>query len=116
MRRRDLIKAIGGLAATWPFAARAQHSPLVGSLGANTPYAQRDWTAAFVARLRELGWTDGRNLIFEYRWGEGRSERSPELLAQFVRLKADVIVTHGTENVLAAKQATSTIPVVFAAV
>ena len=116
MRRRNLIKAIAGLTATWPFVVRAQQSPLVGFLGANTPTVQSDWTAAFVERLRELGWTDGRNLIIEYRWGEGRSERSPELLAQFVRLKADVIVTHGTENVIAAKQATSTIPVVFAAV
>ena len=116
MRRRDLIKAIAGLTATWPFVVRAQQSPLVGFLGANTPTVQSDWTAAFVERLRELGWTDGRNLVIEYRWGEGHSERSPELLAQLVRLKANVIVTHGTLNAIAAKQATSTIPVVFAAV
>jgi putative ABC transport system substrate-binding protein len=69
-----------------------------------------------VQRLRELGWFEGRNLAIEYRWAEGRFDRSPDILAEFVRLKVDVIVTHGTPNVVAAKQATSVIPIVFAAV
>jgi putative ABC transport system substrate-binding protein len=73
MRRRDLIKAIAGLTATWSFVVRAQQSPLVGFLGANTPTVQSDWTAAFVERLRELGWADGRNLIIEYRWGPAKA-------------------------------------------
>ena len=67
-------------------------------------------------RLRELGWTEGRNVAIEYRWAETQFERSPELIAEFVRLKVDVIVTHGTANVIAAKQGTSVIPIVFAAV
>jgi len=74
------------------------------------------WTAAFVQRLRELGWTEGRNLAIEYRWAEGRLDRSPALIAELVKLKVDVIVTHATLNVIAAKQATSVIPIVFAAV
>src|SRR5262249_15601944 len=76
--------------------------------------AAGEWTAAFVQRLRELGWIDGRNLAIEYRWGEGRNERFAEIAAEFVRLKVDVIVTSGTSQVLAAKQATSVIPIVFA--
>jgi putative ABC transport system substrate-binding protein len=70
---------------------------------------------AFVQRLRELGWTEGRTVAIEYRWGEGRNERFAELAAEFVRLKVDVIVTAGTANVIAAKQATSVIPIVFSA-
>jgi putative ABC transport system substrate-binding protein len=74
------------------------------------------WTAAFVQRLRELGWMEGRTVAIEYRWGEGRSERFPEIMAEFVRLKVNVIVTGGTAAVIAAKQATSAIPIVFASV
>jgi putative ABC transport system substrate-binding protein len=69
-----------------------------------------------VQRLRELGWIEGRNVAIEYRWAETRFERSPEIIAEFVRLKVDVIVTHATANILAAKQGTSVIPIVFAAV
>ena len=72
------------------------------------------WTAAFVQRLRELGWIEGRNVAIEYRWGEGRTERYAKIVAELVRLKVDVIVTHSAEPVLAAKQATSVIPIVFA--
>jgi putative ABC transport system substrate-binding protein len=118
MRRREFITFLGG-AAVWPLAARAQQrgkSPTIGFLGANTPSAQSQWTAAFVRRLHELGWIEGRNLTIEYRWAETRFERSPDLVADFVRLKVDVIVTHGTANVIAAKQATSVVPIVFAAV
>jgi putative ABC transport system substrate-binding protein len=78
-----------------------------------TPSAQAQWTAAFVQRLRELGWVEGQTVAIEYRWGEGRSERSPEIIAEFVRLNVDVIVTHATSNVLAAKQVTSVVPIVF---
>jgi putative ABC transport system substrate-binding protein len=72
--------------------------------------------AAFVQRLRELGWIEGRTVAIEYRWAEGRNERAAEIAAEFVRLKVDVIVTQGTASVIAAKQATSVIPIVFAAV
>ena len=74
------------------------------------------WVAAFVQRLRELGWIENRTVAIEYRWAEGRSERYAEIAAEFVRLKVDVIVTHSAEAVLAANQATSVIPIVFGAV
>jgi|SRR5437899_9651472 len=118
MRRRDFITLLGGAAVTWPAVARGQQPDkrlTIGFLGANSPAVQSRWTAAFVQRLRELGWTD-RNVVIEYRWAEGRFDRSPELIAEFVRLKVDIIVTHGTANATAAKQATSVIPIVFAAV
>jgi putative tryptophan/tyrosine transport system substrate-binding protein len=118
MRRRAFITLIGG-AAMWPFTARAQQPakvPTIGFLGANTASTQSQWTAAFVQRLRELGWTEGGNVAIEYRWAEGRFDRSPELIADLLRLKVDLIVTHATANVVAAKQATSVIPIVFASV
>src|SRR5262245_18310663 len=116
MRRREFIALLGSAAAGWPLAAHAQRSKsaLVGLLGSATAAAQSEWTAAFVRRLRELGWSEGRNLTIEYRWAEGRSERFAEIAAEFVRLKVDVIVTHNTLPPLAAKQATSVIPIVFA--
>ena len=116
MRRREFIALIGG-AAAWPLAATAQQRaklPTIGFLGSGTAAAQSQWTAAFVQRLRELGWSEGRNVAIEYRWGEGRSERFAEIAAEFVRLKVDVILTHNTPPVLAAKHATSVIPIVFA--
>jgi ABC-type uncharacterized transport system substrate-binding protein len=78
-----------------------------------TASAQAKWTAAFVERLRELGWVEGQTVAIEYRWVEGRFERSPAIIAEFVRLKVDVIVTNATPNVVAAKQVTSVIPIVF---
>jgi putative ABC transport system substrate-binding protein len=115
--RRELLAALGGAAAGWPLAARAQQPgklPTIGFLGATTASAQRELTDAFVQRLRELGWVEGRTVAIEYRWAEGRSERLAEFAAEFVRLKVDVILTHNTPPVLAAKQATSVIPIVFA--
>src|SRR5262249_9467219 len=106
---------LGGAAALWPLAARAQQAamPVVGFLGGATLSAWVHWTAAFVRRLRELGWIEGRSIAIEYRWAEGRSERYTEIAAEFVRLKVNVIVTAGA-SVVAAKQATSVIPIVFA--
>ena len=75
---------------------------------------ESQWAAAFVQRLHELGWTEGRTIAIEYRWAEGRNEPA-EIVAEFVRLKVDIIVTYGTPSILAAKQATSAIPIVFAA-
>jgi putative ABC transport system substrate-binding protein len=117
VNRREFIALVGGAAAAWPLAARAEQPgklPTIGFLGATTPAAQSQLTAAFVQRLRELGWVEGRTVAIEYRWGEGRSERFAEFAAEFVRLKVDVILTHNTLPVLAAKQATSVIPIVFA--
>jgi putative tryptophan/tyrosine transport system substrate-binding protein len=87
--------------------------PIIGFLGGATASAWTNWLAAFVQRLRELGWSEGRTVSIEYRWAEGRHERAAEIAAEFVRLKVDVIVTSG--GVLSAvRQATSTIPIVFA--
>ena len=116
MKRRAVITLLGGAAAAWPLAARAQQpkAATIGLLGTGSAAAQSQWTAAFVQRMRELGWVEGRNLAIEYRWADGRTERLSELANQLVRLKVDVIVTHNTPGPLAAKQATSTIPIVFA--
>jgi putative ABC transport system substrate-binding protein len=116
VRRREFITLLGG-AASWPLAARAQQSgrlPTIGFLGATTPTALLQWSTAFVQRLRELGWIEGRNVAIEYRWAEGRAERFTDIAAEFARLKVDVIFTYSTPAVLAAKQATSVIPIVFA--
>jgi putative ABC transport system substrate-binding protein len=116
VKRREFISLLGGAAAAWPVVARAQQAKTatIGLLGTGTAAAQSQWTAAFVQRMRELGWVDGRNLAIEYRWAEGLTERLAELANDLVRLKVDVIVTHNTPGPLAAKQATSTIPIVFA--
>src|SRR6266851_5815486 len=114
IRRRELIVTLGGAAAAWPLAARAQQRlPTIGFLGTSTPSAWRQYVAAFAQRLREHGWIEGRTIAIEYRWAQARSERYAEIAAEFVRLKADVIVTSGAA-VVAAKQATSIIPIVFA--
>ncbi len=118
MRRRKFITLLGSAAAAWPVVARGQQAaklPTIGFLGASTPPAMSPWTAAFVQRLRELGWIEGRTVAIEYRWAEGRSERYAEIAAELVRLKVAVIVTAGGA-VVAVKQATSVIPIVFAVV
>ena len=117
MKRREFITLLGG-AAAWPMAARAQQVsklPTIGFLGAGSgsDLVWKDWTSAFVQRLRELGWVEGRNVVIEYRWGDGRAERYADLAAEFVRLQVDVIVTSGSAAV-AVKRATSVIPIVFA--
>jgi putative tryptophan/tyrosine transport system substrate-binding protein len=116
IRRRQFIVTLGS-AAAWPLAAGAQQAamPVVGFLVAGTPLSHGQWVAAFVQRLRELGWIEGRTIAIEYRWGEGRNERFAEIAAEFVRRKVDVIVTSATAAVAAAKQATSVIPIVFVA-
>src|SRR5262245_8506699 len=115
MRRRSFITLLGA-AAAWPMVARAQPTarlPTIGYLGVTTPVISASRLAAFVQRLRELGWIDGRNIAIEFRWAEGSNERTAEFVAEFVRRKVDVIVTGGAPAVLAAKQATSLIPIVF---
>ncbi|MGH7490475.1 MAG: ABC transporter substrate-binding protein, partial [bacterium] len=116
MKRREFISLLGIAMVARPLAARAQQSgrlPTIGFLGGATASAWTNWSAAFVQRLRELGWSEGRTVSIEYRWAEGRHERAAEIAAEFVRLKVDVIITSG--GVLSAvKQATSTIPIVFA--
>jgi putative ABC transport system substrate-binding protein len=117
MRRREVITLLGGAVVAWPLAARAQQAgklPTIGFLGPNTRSAASEWVVALVQRLRELGWMEGRTITIEYRWAEGREERFPEIAAELVRLKVELIVTSGTPAVMASKKATSVIPIVFA--
>ena len=118
MKRREFIALFGAAAAAFPISARAQQRgpATIGFAGPLASSAMSLWTAAVVQRLRELGWIEGRTAVSESRWGEGRSERFPEIRAEFVRLKVNVIVTGGTAAVIAAKHATSAIPIVFASV
>jgi putative ABC transport system substrate-binding protein len=113
MKRREFLGLVGG-AAAWPLAAYAQQPkmPTIGFLGTTSSAVLGPSAAAFAQRLKELGWIEGRTVAIEYRWAEGRNERISEAVAEFVRRKVDVIVTGGNA-VLAAKRATSVIPIVF---
>jgi putative tryptophan/tyrosine transport system substrate-binding protein len=113
MRRREFINLFVSAAATWPLVVRAQPGklPTIGFLGADVA-GWRPWTDAFVARLRELGWIEGRTVAIEYRWDEGRAGRDAEIAAEFARLKVDVIVANGTAAAKL-KEATAAIPIVF---
>jgi putative ABC transport system substrate-binding protein len=116
MKRREFIALVAGAAASAPLAAQAQQPakiPTIGFMSVSTPAAWNRFVAAFEQRLGELGWINGRTVAIEYRWSEGRSARFVEISEEFVRLKVDVILTGGSA-VLAAKQATQTIPIVFA--
>src|SRR5438046_2249659 len=113
-KRRQFITLLGG-AAAWPLAARAQQAgklPTIGFLVTGTPSSQGQWVAAFVQRLRELGWIEGRTVAIEYRWAEARDERFAEIASEFVRMNVDVIVAAGPAA-RAARQATSVVPIVF---
>ena len=117
MRRRDFI-AGGSAAVVLSAPARAEQStkrPTIGFLGAASPELAGPWVAAFVKRLGELGWTEGRNVAIEYHWAEARTERYSEIATELANRKVDVIVTWASAPVLAAKRATTTIPIVFAA-
>jgi putative ABC transport system substrate-binding protein len=120
MRRREFITLIGGAAAAWPFATRAQKLSAkvfrIGFLGTPTADSLPKRPEAFRAALRDLGYQEGRDFVIEYRWADGNYDRLPALLADLIRLRVDVIVTHGTPAALAAKQATTTMPIVVAGV
>ena len=114
LKRREFITLIGGATVGWPLVVRAQDKlPTIGFLGSGTPSSQKEQLTAFVQRLGELGWTEGRNVTTAYRWAEGRAERYAEIAEEFVQLKVDVIVASGGTSVIAAKRATSAIPIVF---
>jgi putative tryptophan/tyrosine transport system substrate-binding protein len=117
MRRRDLIKAFAGATINWPLAARAQIAT-VRRIGLLSPFTRLDaapWNQAFLKGLRDLGWIDGKNITFEYRYSDGNNDRLPALIADLIRLKVDIIVTSVTNDTLAAKNATTEIPIVMAA-
>ena len=115
--RREAVALVGASLAV-PIAVFAQapsRRPTIGFLGGQSASAMRDWVATFSRRLAELGWIEGHNITIEYRWAEGRKERAAEFAAEFVSMKVDLIVTAGTANVVAAKDGTGVIPIVFAA-
>ena len=116
MKRREFITLLGGAARVAARSARAAgwEAAAIGYLGSSTALHQSLWVAAFVQRLSQLGWIEHRNIAIDYRWAEARTERFAEIAAEFVRLNVNVIVTAGTAPVLAAKRATSVIPIVFA--
>jgi ABC-type uncharacterized transport system substrate-binding protein len=116
MRRRDFITLLGGAVATWPLVARAQQPmiPVVGFLHSASPGPFSTFVAAFRDGLGEMGYADGKNVVIEYRWAEGRTERLPTLAAELVRHPVAVLVAAGGSlSALTAKRATSTIPIVF---
>jgi putative ABC transport system substrate-binding protein len=119
VRRRDFIRAVASSAVAWPIGAWAQQTSKVwrvGMLETTSEALNAPNVTAFRRGLQQLGYVEGKNLAIEYRSGEGRIERFPELAAEMVRLKVDVIVTRGTPAALAAKNATTTIPIVMAAI
>jgi putative tryptophan/tyrosine transport system substrate-binding protein len=116
MRRRQFIGLLGGAAAGWPLAARAQQKlPVIGLLSTGTASSQAPYVAAFIQRLRELGWIEGSTVSIVRRFADSRGDRFAAIAAEFVHLNVDVIVAGSTPGALAAKQATSLIPILFAA-
>ena len=118
MRRREFIKLLGGAAVAWPSATHAQQPKVarIGFLGLVSPASHAPRVAALRAGLRDLGWIEGKNIHIEFRWAEGNYDRLPILAQELIRLNIDALITHGAAGSLAAKGATSTIPIVITAV
>jgi putative ABC transport system substrate-binding protein len=116
MRRRRFISLLGG--AAWPFVVRAQQPSKVPRIGLLDPLSRSNlmgmgWAQAFRSGLHDLGYVEGKNIVIEYRWSEGKYDRLPDLTAELVHLGIDILVTYGTPATRAAKQATTTVPIVM---
>lgn len=115
--RREFITLLGGVAVTWPLAANAQSkTPRIGFMGNSTAALEANLVDAFREGLREHGYEEGRNIVIEYRWADGKYERFPALVAELIAANVEVIVTAGTPAALAMKKATTTVPLVMVAV
>src|SRR4029077_10220145 len=117
LKRREFISLLGGAAAAWPLAARAQPGGKVhriGVLGSPTPAGSAKAVESFRSGLREFGYVEGTNIVIELRWAEGNYDRLPLLVAELIGTNIDILVTHGTPGTRVAKQATTTIPIVMA--
>ena len=118
MRRREFITLLGSAAATYPLEARAQQSgrrlPRIGFLGSASAVGSTKAIDALRMGLRDFGYVEGRNIIIEFRWAEERYDRLPQLIRELIAMPVDLLITHGTPGTRAAKQATSTIPIVMA--
>ena len=115
MRRRDVVSLLGGAAVSWPMAGRAQQPamPVIGFLGAQTPEMFVSRLGAFHQGLKQTGFVEGRNVVVEYRWAEGRDDRLLDLASDLVQRQVAVIITSSTSSAIAAKAAATTIPIVF---